>query len=102
MNISQLLPWGISNFDVFRTSRLGCLFFHGDILTLLASPSTPCITFISSLTIFPTAISLLSFSKMDSVTMHLLSVWLLVPFKPVLLDPFGLLSCDIWCDRMQN
>ena len=36
----------------FRTSRLGCLIFHA-ILTLLASPSIPCITFISALTALP-------------------------------------------------
>ena len=35
----------------FRTYRLGCLLFHGAILTLLKSPSMPwCITFICLLT----------------------------------------------------
>ena len=84
----------------FRTSRLGCLLFHGDILTLLESPSMPCITFISLLTALPTAIVLLSFFDVDGLTRHIIRVGLLVPFQPVLLEPFKVLSGLIQCDKM--
>ena len=86
----------------FRTSGLGFLNFHGSILTFFESTSTPCINFISVLTAFPTAIELLELFTMDRVTRHLLSVRLLVPCQPVLLEPFEVLSGTIWCDRMQN
>ena len=86
----------------FRTFWLGCLLLHGAILTLLKYPSMICITFISALTALPTEIALLSFFAMNRVTRHLLSVRLLVPCRPVLLDPFKLLSGEIRCDRMRN
>ena len=38
----------------------------------------------------------------DGVTRHLLSVFLLVPYQPVLLDPFELLPGVILCDRTRN
>ena len=62
----------------FRTFRVGLLLFHGAILTLLAYPSTPYITFISKLNALPTVIELLLFFAMGMVTMHLLSVQLLL------------------------
>ena len=40
--------------------------------------------------------------SMDRVTRHLLSVPLIVPCLPVLLDPFKVLSDAILCDRMRN
>ena len=86
----------------FRNSRLGCLLFHGDILTLLSSPSMPQIPFIVLLTTLPTAIVLLFLFEMDRVTRHLLRVRLLVPYQPVLLDPFELLLGWIRCDKMRR
>ena len=86
----------------FITSRLGCFLFHGDILTLLESPSMQFITFISSLTALPTEIVLISFFAMDRVTRYILSVRLLVPFQTLLLEPFEVLSGAFWCDRMRK
>ena len=86
----------------FITPRLGSLNFHGDILTLLASTSISCITLISALTSLTTEIALLLFFEMDRVIRHILSVWLLVPCRPVLLEPFEVLSGVIWCDSMRN
>ena len=86
----------------FRTSRLGYLLFHGDFLILLEYPSIPCTIFISTFTTLPTAISLLSFFAMDRVTRQIFSVWLLVPCRPVLLDPIKVLTGAIWCDRVRN
>ena len=85
-----------------RNSRLGCLLFYGCILTFLESTSMPCINFISSLTTLPNAIQLLSFFEMDRVTRHIFSVWLLVPCRPVLLEPLEVLSGVVWRDRMHN
>ena len=86
----------------FITSRLGCLLFYGDILTLFSYTSMSCITFISELTALPTALALLSLFTMYRLKRHLLSVWLLLPCCLVLLDPFEVLSGAIRCDKMQN
>ena len=47
-------------------------------------------------------IVLLSLFAMDKVTIHLLSVQLLVPCRPVLLEPFEVLSGAMWCDKMRK
>ena len=86
----------------FRTSRLGCLLFHGDILTFLTSTSMPCITFISALPASPIKIALIPFFAMDGVTRHILSVRLIVPCRLLLLDLLEELSGANQCDRMRN
>ena len=62
----------------------------------------PYINFISAEISLPNATSFLSFFAMDSITRNPLSVWLLVPCQPVLLEPFEVLYGLIQCDRMQN
>ena len=91
-----------SPFMYFKTSELVRLLFHGDILTFLESTSMPFITLISPLNALPTEIALLSLFAMDRVARNLLSVRLLVPCQPVLLDPVEVLYGEIWCDRMSN
>ena len=86
----------------FKTSRLGCLIFHGYILTFPASPSMQCITFIKALTALPTNILLLLFFVMDTVTMYYLIVWVLVPHWPILSETSEDLSRAMRWDRMQN
>ena len=85
-----------------RTSRLGCLFLHGEIFNLLESTSMLCNTFFRALTALSTVIALLFFLAMDRVTRHILKIWLLVTCRPILLDLFEVLSGAIWCDNMKN
>ena len=81
---------------------LGCLIFHGDIMTFLSSTSMTCITFVGTLTALTTALTLLLFLSIDRVTRHLVRVRLVVPCQPVLLYPFEIISGAIWFDRMWN
>ena len=71
-------------------------------MKLLASPSMPCTTFIITLAALPTTIVLLSFFAMDRVTRHIFRVRLIVTCRPVLLEPFEVLSGVIWCYSMRN
>ena len=82
--------------------EIGCLILHGTILTLLESPSMPCITFINELTALPNVIVMLSFFEMYRVTRNLFWVRLLLLCQPVLLDPFNVLSGAIQYDKMRN
>ena len=82
--------------------EIGCLILHGTILTLLESPSMPCITFINELTALPNVIVMLSFLEMYRVTRNLFWVRLLLLCQPVLLDPFNVLSGAIQYDKMRN
>ena len=86
----------------FRTSRIGCLLFHGVILNFFTSPSMTHITFISVLTTLLTEIALLSLFAMYIVTRHILKVELLLPCQPVLLELFEVLSGAIQFDKMRK
>ena len=76
-------------------SRWVCLIFHADILTLLASPSIPWITFINALNYLTTVIALLLLFAMDRVTMHCLRVRVLSSRQPVISDLFETLSGEM-------
>ena len=56
----------------------------------------PCITLISALIVLATVIELLLFFAIYRVTSHLFSVRLLVNFTLLMLDPFEVLSGEIW------
>ena len=45
-------------------------------------------------------IELLLFFAMDGIIRHLFKLQVLVPFQPLVLDPFEVLSGAIWCDNM--
>ena len=69
-------------------------------MTLLANTSMPCIIFISTFNVLPTEISLLLFFAVDRVTRHIFKVQLLVPFQPILLELFKVLSGSNRCDNI--
>ena len=60
------------------------------------------VIFISTLIALPIEIALLLFFTMDRVTRHFFRVRLLVPHRPVLLEPFEVLYGTIQCNRMRN
>ena len=60
------------------------------------------ITLINALNALPTVIALILFFTMDRVTRHILMVRLLVPHRPILSDPFDVLSGKMRCDRIHK